>query len=248
MGIRFQCPNGHKLNVKRELAGKRASCPECGAKLVIPAATAQGAAASPSAAAPVAAQAPAIVVAQQPTGAVWHLRTAHGEQLGPVTELQFRAWIAAGRVTADSYVWREGWPQWQLARDAADQLPTPLMATPIAAPVAAATIAASEPPAEIISPLPDVIVDEAAVVVPAADIDIEPTVSDAITTNASTVAASTYAYQRQRSKKKQLALAVFMLAAVVVLAAVLIWVVSLNSGAAPATTSPTPTAATPAAG
>ena len=38
MGIRFQCPNGHKLNVKADLAGKRASCPECGVKLVIPAA------------------------------------------------------------------------------------------------------------------------------------------------------------------------------------------------------------------
>lgn len=39
MGIRFLCPNGHKLNVKVDLAGKRASCPECGAKLLIPAAS-----------------------------------------------------------------------------------------------------------------------------------------------------------------------------------------------------------------
>src|SRR5215471_17258656 len=38
MGIRFYCPNGHKLNVKLELAGKRAICPDCGAKLVVPAA------------------------------------------------------------------------------------------------------------------------------------------------------------------------------------------------------------------
>ena len=36
MGIRFYCPNGHKLNVKAELAGKTGFCPECGARLQIP--------------------------------------------------------------------------------------------------------------------------------------------------------------------------------------------------------------------
>ena len=36
MGIRFSCPNGHKLNVKTFLAGKRAICPQCGAKVVVP--------------------------------------------------------------------------------------------------------------------------------------------------------------------------------------------------------------------
>jgi hypothetical protein len=36
MGIRFSCPNGHKLNVKTFLAGKRGVCPQCGAKFVVP--------------------------------------------------------------------------------------------------------------------------------------------------------------------------------------------------------------------
>jgi hypothetical protein len=36
MGIRFTCPNGHKLNVKESLAGRRAICPNCGAKLTVP--------------------------------------------------------------------------------------------------------------------------------------------------------------------------------------------------------------------
>jgi hypothetical protein len=36
MGIRFTCPNGHKLNVKDHLAGKRGICPSCGTKFVIP--------------------------------------------------------------------------------------------------------------------------------------------------------------------------------------------------------------------
>ncbi|MCA9102315.1 MAG: DUF4339 domain-containing protein [Planctomycetales bacterium] len=36
MGIRCQCPNGHTLNLKSHLAGKRGICPECKAKFVIP--------------------------------------------------------------------------------------------------------------------------------------------------------------------------------------------------------------------
>ena len=36
MGIRFQCPNGHSLNVKQFLAGKRGICPECSARFIVP--------------------------------------------------------------------------------------------------------------------------------------------------------------------------------------------------------------------
>ena len=36
MGIRFYCPNGHKLNVKSHLAGKFGFCPECGIRMQIP--------------------------------------------------------------------------------------------------------------------------------------------------------------------------------------------------------------------
>jgi hypothetical protein len=39
MGIRISCPNGHKLNVKDHLAGKRGICPTCGATFVIPSAS-----------------------------------------------------------------------------------------------------------------------------------------------------------------------------------------------------------------
>jgi hypothetical protein len=38
MGIRFLCPNGHRLNVKEDLAGRRGICPNCGAKFLIPSA------------------------------------------------------------------------------------------------------------------------------------------------------------------------------------------------------------------
>ncbi len=36
MGVRFRCPNGHKLNVKSFLAGKRGICPKCGIRVQIP--------------------------------------------------------------------------------------------------------------------------------------------------------------------------------------------------------------------
>lgn len=36
MGIRFYCPNDHKLNVKAFQAGRRGICPYCGASMMIP--------------------------------------------------------------------------------------------------------------------------------------------------------------------------------------------------------------------
>lgn len=36
MGIRFYCPNGHKMNVKDFQAGQKGLCPTCGVKLQIP--------------------------------------------------------------------------------------------------------------------------------------------------------------------------------------------------------------------
>jgi hypothetical protein len=36
MGIRFSCPNGHRLHVKAFLAGKRGICPHCEARFWIP--------------------------------------------------------------------------------------------------------------------------------------------------------------------------------------------------------------------
>jgi hypothetical protein len=42
MGIKFRCPNGHKLNVKSFLAGKRGICPHCGVSVQIPGDAEQG--------------------------------------------------------------------------------------------------------------------------------------------------------------------------------------------------------------
>ena len=36
MGIKFLCPGGHKLHVKAFLAGRKAVCPKCGQKVLVP--------------------------------------------------------------------------------------------------------------------------------------------------------------------------------------------------------------------
>ena len=205
MGIRIVCPNGHKLNIKSFLAGKRGVCPHCGAKFEIPvgaspspatdapaasagssgrssgnhlstvagtgaateqatparaapasaapaaatsptaaqpsatgAAAVQGVSAQPAAAQPsaspgAAAVQPAVgaVAAPQPApsaqpqtvvdplaeapDALWYIRPPSGGQYGPAKADLIRQWISEGRITADSLVWREGWPDWKLA-------------------------------------------------------------------------------------------------------------------------------------
>jgi hypothetical protein len=199
MGIRFQCPNGHKLNVKADLAGKRASCPECGAKLVIPAASPKPPARLVAASAAQRGNPPG-----PPTHA-WHVRPAGGGQLGPATDAMFRAWIAEGRVTAASQVRRDDWADWKLARDAVGDLPIPLAAVPVAT---------SPMPATAIPPMPplDAPADESS-----------PT--GTIPTPSTPLAAARYQLQRRKMQKTQLALAIVMLVAVIVLAGVLVWVI-----------------------
>jgi len=158
MPIRFQCPNGHALQVGEELAGKRGACPECGAKVEVP--QAGPTKAGPTKAGPAAPQAvapskegqqqpatkPAANPAAKPVakavakpvakpvaksppvaGDAWYLRTPAGEQFGPAAGEQFSEWIREQRVGPTSYVWHEGWPEWRLAADVADQLPAPLV-------------------------------------------------------------------------------------------------------------------------
>lgn len=36
MGIKFNCPNGHRMNVKSFLAGKKGKCPKCGVAVDVP--------------------------------------------------------------------------------------------------------------------------------------------------------------------------------------------------------------------
>lgn len=152
MGVRFACHAcGKRLHVKAELAGKRGICPTCQARIRIPredaeslpdqreqsaagpaaaagssqAATTRGAAATgdPSAKQPGAMQG---LLESEPE-AVWYVRPPSGGQYGPASSELLRQWIGEQRVAASALLWREGWPQWRVARDAlpefADQLP-----------------------------------------------------------------------------------------------------------------------------
>ncbi len=238
MGIRFYCPNGHRLNVKSFLAGKRGICPHCGVGVDIPlesqippgskkfrdqhavdSAKASGEAkvteksngpllaldeiedeitttgdsqiltqsaimkrsgsdttlprpappnqatdqpgtkpsgASASAAAndfelPDSMQdvdgpaettnAPTADPLAEDPNAVWYVRPPSGGQFGPAVGDVVRSWLDEGRITADSLVWREGWPEWQTADTVFPQLAK-------APPVSSSTTSNSEPDSE----------------------------------------------------------------------------------------------------
>lgn len=133
MGIRFSCPNGHKLNVKSFQAGKRGICPYCGAKFTVPTQSILETKDQKDEAAkqisdvgprielpsievplpepPQAKKNQADPLAEDPQ-AVWYVRPPSGGQFGPAEADVMRTWIKEGRVTADSLVWREGWRDW----------------------------------------------------------------------------------------------------------------------------------------
>ena len=144
MGIKFHCPNGHKLNVKAFLAGKKGVCPKCGTKVRIPLtsepgldsdleeteasrvehAKSNGAGGAPAAPAVAVAPEPVataagVATANDPIGeaptAIWYVRPPTGGQYGPARGDIMRRWLAEGRVSSDSLVWREGWSDWQQA-------------------------------------------------------------------------------------------------------------------------------------
>ena len=54
--------------------------------------------------------------------AVWYVRPPSGGQFGPASKDLMRRWLSEGRVTKDSHVWREGWPDWKQAVDAFPQV------------------------------------------------------------------------------------------------------------------------------
>jgi hypothetical protein len=193
MGIRFYCPNGHKLNVKEFQRGLRGICPFCGARVRIPLKSTRRSShaekfelggtmpTSPSAELDLTAETPlrAAVsptpesmvpssdVAEEPPGpfsvfatsedsypdatvesparssaaaappdllaeagsAAWFVRPPSGGQFGPATADVLRTWLAEGRLTADTALWHEGWPDWRAAGELFPQL-TPKLTIP----------------------------------------------------------------------------------------------------------------------
>jgi hypothetical protein len=64
---------------------------------------------------------PADPLAEAP-GAVWYVRAPGGGQYGPAAADVMQSWLAEGRVSPDSLVWREGWRDWQQAAEVFPQL------------------------------------------------------------------------------------------------------------------------------
>jgi hypothetical protein len=113
MGVRFECPQGHQLNVKAHLSGKRGICPACGAKFIVPAFS--GGRVPEIAESSASISGPVNDVASD---AAWYVRPAGGGQFGPVDGDVFQQWVSEGRVAADSWVWRSGWADWKSGREA----------------------------------------------------------------------------------------------------------------------------------
>jgi hypothetical protein len=63
-------------------------------------------------------------IAESPA-ARWYVQSVSGGRYGPAPGDMMRAWLAEGRVSPDSLVWREGWPQWQSAGIVFPQLNSP---------------------------------------------------------------------------------------------------------------------------
>lgn len=120
MGIRFYCPNGHRLNVKTELAGKRGYCPHCNVKVLIPTVSEID---QPKSDLP-------DPLRERPTPSLsaasarrrfrgevdlWYVRPPSGGQFGPVNTEALNQWIAENRVPPDSQLLREGLSEWRRA-------------------------------------------------------------------------------------------------------------------------------------
>jgi hypothetical protein len=142
MGIKFHCPNGHKLNVKSFLAGKRGICPKCHVRMRIPmesesevgmqvvasasakkvliqSATGNGNGATGGVAL---LQADEIQTLLNDPERTWHMSAEDGAQFGPASGAEMKVWLADDRVSSNSHVWCDNWDEWRVAGDVFPQL------------------------------------------------------------------------------------------------------------------------------
>ncbi len=106
-------------------------------------ADAQTALAAPSAAVaqPAAGTAPVDAISESPQLQWYVMPPGATSQYGPAVGEEFRAWIKEGRVTADTLIWRQDWPEWKPAGIIFPELQaayTPPVGAPAAAPMAPA--------------------------------------------------------------------------------------------------------------
>jgi len=107
MGIVAYCPNGHRIKVKDDLAGKKGICPTCAARFRIPLAGPgrDGATTTPAAGARAA--------LEERPDLVWCVAELGGAHSAPLDATGMRAWLDSGAATAEHVVWRADWPEWR---------------------------------------------------------------------------------------------------------------------------------------
>ena len=131
MGIRFHCHHCEaKLNIKSDLAGKRAICPECegrfripmqSQKLSVPVNSAPAkAAVSQSTSRPAASSGPQLATAKSNRSvpgadSMYLVRPPSGGIYGPADLATIAQWVAQKRVTSDTYLAPVGSNDWQSA-------------------------------------------------------------------------------------------------------------------------------------
>jgi hypothetical protein len=108
MGIRFHCPNGHKLNVKAFQAGQMGICPVCGVKTQIPLKSTRPSSGEKRRNAPAAAHVPS--QAKSPAGPSPAVAAAAGRSGGPSNQSlaeppRAAAAPAAGDPLAEAATW-----------------------------------------------------------------------------------------------------------------------------------------------
>jgi hypothetical protein len=152
--------------------------------------------------------------------AVWYIRPPSGGQFGPAEAELMRTWLEEGRITGDSWVWREDWKDWARASYVFAGLP----ATPEETGPGAATVG---PPAELteevepskqaptIGPPPTAAVgleETGPEIIPPIDVQTEP--------------SRPKAPVERRGRRRSAGLVVGLSVVVVLLGIILIWVLS----------------------
>ncbi len=141
MGIHFVCHRcSYGLHVKDFQAGKRGKCPNCKGSFRIPSSDSSYSSAIEESTEssgvatireafkkvnssnepklerkPSDSDAISIELLDIGNDAKWFVRLPSGEQIGPAESQLLMRWIAESRVTADSFLWREGMEAWQSA-------------------------------------------------------------------------------------------------------------------------------------
>ena len=125
MPIHGQCPGcGRKFQAPDELSGKRVKCPNCSAVIDLRSTDQERAVRQST---PVEEGSPTPTAPEQPRQqkAQWYVKTADGEQLGPMGKVRLDGLVAEGRLDGFCHLRREDWPQWKWAEAVYSQFALP---------------------------------------------------------------------------------------------------------------------------